>query len=656
MAGPYHHASDTVAGPEGPIPLGLYCMQSSAAHLDADEVFAVTKAGFDFFHRAFGYPYPFGKYDQVFAGEPGRSGMENAGLVALGGDFVFRGRVGDAHHQERAYVVLHELAHMWFGDLVTTRWWDDTWLNEAFATYAGYDSMVASTSWSTGWTRFAQEDKTLALFADQLPSTHPIAADVPELQTAIANFDNITYAKGASVLRQLVAYVGRDAFFRALQGYFRTHEYANTELGDLLSALEAASGRDLSAWSREWLQTAHVNTLRPEYTTDAEGRLTSFAVHQSAAPDHPTLRSHRLAIGLYDGAGALERRHRVELDVSGERTDVPELIGQPRPALVLVNDDDLTYAKLRFDPHSLHTLTTRIGDLTDSLARSLSWTAAWDMTRDGELTASEYLDMVLGGIHAESDPAVLTGLLDNLEHTLHEFSSPERASRGLQRLADAAWTTLTTATPGGEEQLFWSRCFARVAASTTHARTLRGVYDGDVALPGIALDFDTRWSLLHGLASAGLADLTDITSEVGREPSPATDERAAKARALIPAPEVKERVWAEAMSQNGVPLDLTAAGIDGFWAPGQSELLAPYVARYFESLDAFWAVDDGGQQAQVLTRGLFPRGVTEPLQQEAVALAESWLSRPYRPSTQRRRVDEGRHELVRALTNRRIDR
>ncbi len=381
-AGPYH----VVRSEHDGIPLGIFCRQSLASYLDPDEIFEVTRQGFDYFHEAFGVRYPFGKYDQLFVPEYKAGAMENAGAVTFLEDYIFRSRVTDARHEERAETILHEMAHMWFGDLVTMRWWDDLWLNESFATWASLVCLAEATRWPNAWTTFTQVWKAWAYRQDQLPSTHPIAADIVDIAAVEVNFDGITYAKGASVLRQLVAYVGRENFLSGVRAYFGEHAWGNAALADLLDALAKASGRDLAAWSKAWLETAGVNTLRAEFQTAADGTFTEFAVLQEAPESHPVLRPHRIAIGLYDrGPGGLTRRRRVELDVTGERTAVPELAGERQPDLVLINDDDLTFAKIRLDERSLQTLISSIAEFTESLPAALCWAAAWDMCRDAEL-------------------------------------------------------------------------------------------------------------------------------------------------------------------------------------------------------------------------------------------------------------------------------
>src|SRR5262245_58513518 len=398
-----------------------------AGYLDSDEIFEVTRQGFDYYHAAFGVRYPFGKYDQLFVPEFKAGAMENAGAVTFLEAYVFRSRVTDTYRESRAETILHEMAHMWFGDLVTMRWWDDLWLNAEFATWAGIVAQAEATRWPNAWTTFAQAWKAWAYRQDQLPSTHPIAADIPDIAAVEVNFDGITYAKGAAVLKQLVAHVGRENFLTGLRRYFGQHAWGNAVLGDLLAALEQASGRDLSSWSKKWLETAGVNTLRPAYQCDADGRFTSFAVIQEAPASHPVLRPHRIAIGLYGrgprggpgssgsgvspgrtvspqgGEAGLTRQHRVEIDIDGERTELPELVGRECPDLVLVNDDDLTYAKVRLDDHSLRTLVAGIGEFADSLPAALCWAAAWDMCRDAEMAARDYVSLALSGVSAIED-------------------------------------------------------------------------------------------------------------------------------------------------------------------------------------------------------------------------------------------------------------
>ncbi|GAA3234346.1 aminopeptidase N [Streptomyces thermocoprophilus] len=467
VAGPYHYVTDTYErtfedGTRLEIPLGAMCRKGLARHFDADDVFLVTKQGLDFFHDHFDFPNPFGKYDQAFVPEYNLGAMENPGLVTFREEYIFRGKVTRAAYEGRANTILHEMAHMWFGDLVTMVWWDDLWLKESFADFMGAFANVGATRFEDAWITFANRRKAWAYRADQLPSTHPVTADIRDLQDAKLNFDGITYAKGASVLKQLVAYVGQDAFLEGARRYFKRHAYGNTRLADLLSVLEETSGRDMTAWSRSWLQTAGVNSLTPQVLLGADGRIEELAVVQEAPESHPELRPHRVAVGLYRRAeaGALERYARAETDVDGARTVVAELAGAEAPELVLVNDDDLTYCKTRFDATSLETLKAALGDLTDPLARALCWSALWNMTRDALLPARDFVDLVLRFAGRESQIGVVQMLHAWAESALVHYAAPAWRETGGRLLAEGALRELRAAEPGSEHQLAWARFFA----------------------------------------------------------------------------------------------------------------------------------------------------------------------------------------------------
>jgi len=647
VAGPYARVTDLHDG----IPLGIYCRASLARHLDPDEIFAVTKAGFDFYHRVFDYPYPFDKYDQLFVPEFNAGAMENAGAVTFLEDYVFRSKTSRARYERRAETILHELAHMWFGDLVTMRWWDDLWLNESFATYISTLCQSEATEYTTAWTTFANTEKSWAYLQDQLPSTHPIAADMVDVAAVEVNFDGITYAKGASVLKQLVAYVGREEFLAGVQRYFRKHEYGNTTLADLLGPLSEASGRDLSAWAEQWLQTSQVNTLRPVYTLDEDGRYSSFAIEQTAVAAHPVLRRHRLAVGLYSsGPDGLTRSHRVELDVDGARTEVAELVGHPGADLVLVNDDDLTYAKLRLDERSLTTLRAQIGAIPDSLPRALCWSAAWDMTRDGELAARDWVQLVLSGVDAETETSVVQSLLARVQSALASYADPAWAPTGWALLADKALAALQSAEPGSDVQLQWSRTLAAATRSDEHVAALRGLLDGSLEIEGLAVDTDARWAFLHGLVAVGAAGDAEIDAEAARDATATGARRAATARALRPTPESKAETWQRAFTDASIANAVHEAMVAGFWHPAQQELTAAYVDRYFADIRALWDLRPG-EIAKNTVEYLFPKVVEE----RTLAAADAFLAAEELPAPLRRLVSEGRDGVARALRAREKD-
>src|ERR1700716_2623264 len=505
VAGPYHKVTDRHDG----IDLGVYCRASLAQYLDADEILTVTKQGFDFYHRAFGYRYAFDKFDQLFVPEFNAGAMENAACVTFQEDNVFRSKVTEAAYERRAETILHELAHMWFGDLVTMRWWDDLWLNESFATFVSVLCQSQTTRWTSAWTTFANVEKTWAYRQDQLPSTHPVAADIPDLHAVEVNFDGITYAKGASVLKQLVAYVGLEEFLTGLRDYFRDHAFGNATFGDLLGALEKASGRDLSGWGQQWLKTTGLNTLRPDFDVDADGRFARFAVAQSGAqPGAGETRVHRLAIGIYDddGTGKLVRTHREELDVDGASTDVPALQGVSRGKLILVNDDDLTYCSVRLDPESLQTALTRIADIADPLPRTLAWSAAWEMTREAELKARDFIALVISGVHAESEVGVAQRLLLQAQSALNSYADPGWATEnGWPAFGDALLDLARESAPGSDHQLAFVNALCASVLSPNHVAVLSTLLDNEPAavnLPGLVIDTDLRWRIVTALAAA----------------------------------------------------------------------------------------------------------------------------------------------------------
>jgi aminopeptidase N len=667
LAGPYHYERDhyTRALPDGStleIPLGALCRKGLARYFDAAEIFTVTKQGLDFFHEHFGYPYPFGKYDQAFVPEYNLGAMENPGCVTFTENYIVRGRATDSDHQSRATTVLHEMAHMWFGDLVTMEWWDDLWLKESFADFMGTFSLVEATRFTDGWISFANRRKAWAYRADQLPSTHPITADIRDLEDAKLNFDGITYAKGASVLKQLVAYAGRDAFLEGARRYFQRHAYRNTTLQDLLSVLEETSGRDMSAWAKSWLQTAGVNTLTPQPLYDAAGRITELAVLQE--PPEPAgraegeaglLRPHRVAIGLYrrdPARGALVRYAGTEADVTGARTVVRELAGAERPDLILVNDEDLTYCKARFDEGSLDTLREHLGDIEDPLARALCWSALWNLTRDGLMPAGDFLGLVRRFGGAETQIGVLQVVLGWAHTALHDYSAPERQDAAAAEMATAALSELRRAAPGSDHQLAWARYFARSAVQQADFQLLTGLLAGTAQIDGLEIDQELRWTFLLALATHGAAGEPLLAAELARDDTASGVRHHTRCLAARPSPEVKARAWAEAVESTELSNALLEATIEGFRRRGQRELLAPYAERYFEVIEDVWqqrSIETG----MTVVRGLFPAEQGR----SALEDTDAWLAAHTGAAPALRRlVLESRDDLARAVRCRDLDR
>ena len=664
IAGPYARWDDVYADEHGEIPLGLFCRASLAPFMDAERLFTETKQGFDFYHCNFGVPYAFGKYDQLFVPEFNAGAMENAGAVTFLEDYVFRSKVTRASYERRAETLLHEMAHMWFGDLVTMRWWDDLWLNESFATFASVLCQADATEYSEAWTTFANVEKSWAYRQDQLPSTHPIAADIPDLHAVEVNFDGITYAKGASVLKQLVAYVGLDHFLAGLRDYFAAHAFGNATFDDLLGALERASGRDLSDWGRQWLKTTGLNTLRADFDVDADGKFTRFAITQGgAAPGAGETRVHRLAVGIYDdqdGSGRLVRVHREEFDVTGPVTEVPALHGVPRGKLVLVNDDDLTYCSMRLDPESLKLATERIADIAEPLPRTLVWSAAWEMTRDAELKARDFIALVSRGVGAETEVGVAQRLLMQAQTALNSYSEPHwAAEHGWPAFADRLLELARAADPGSDHQLAYINALCTSVLSAHHLVLLADLLDGDPAecgLAGLEIDTDLRWRIITALAAGGRIDadgpLTPfIDAEVVRDPTAAGKRHAAAASAARPQADVKHRAWREVTEDDTLPNSTTRAIVTGFAQPGQAAVLAPYAKSYFEAIAQVWE-RRSSEVAQTVVVGLYPSWDVSAAGLEA---ADWFLGGLHVPPALRRLVLEGRAGVERALKARAFD-
>ncbi|MFF4354293.1 aminopeptidase N [Streptomyces sp. NPDC001530] len=659
VAGPYHYVTDSYSrtfddGTTLEIPLGAMCRKGLAPHFDSDDVFLVTKQGLDFFHDHFDYPYPFGKYDQAFVPEYNLGAMENPGLVTFREEFIFRGKVTQASYEGRANVILHEMAHMWFGDLVTMEWWDDLWLKESFADFMGAFSLVGATRFKDGWITFANRRKAWAYRADQLPSTHPITADIHDLQDAKLNFDGITYAKGASVLKQLVAYVGQDAFLEGARRYFKRHAYGNTRLDDLLAVLEETSGRDMAAWARSWLQTAGVNSLTPQVILSSEGRVTELAILQEAAESHPELRPHRVAVGLYRRTpeGTLERYARAEIDVDGPRTVVGELVGADAPELVLVNDDDLTYCKIRFDEGSLATLRERLGEITDPLARALCWSALWNLTRDALMPARDFIGLVLRFAGRESDIGVLQMLHAWANSALTYYAAPDWREEGGRLLAEGALRELRLAGPGSQHQLTWARFFATVASADADLQLLQGLLEGTAKIDGLDVDQELRWAFLEPLAAHGVADEAALAAELARDDTASGKRHQVRCLAARPSAAVKAQSWAAVVESDALSNALVEATIAGFTQPSQRELLAPYAAKYFAAIERVWA-ERSIQIGMDVVKGLFPALKDS---QETLDATSAWLTAHEGAAPALRRlVLEARDDLARALRGQACD-
>ncbi len=648
VAGPYAGVTDSLVSASGrTIPLGVYCRASLLEHLDADYIIEKTKQGFAFFESKFGYPYPFAKYDQVFVPEFNAGAMENAGLVTHTEAYVFRSKVAEARRERRVVTVLHELAHMWFGDLVTMKWWNDLWLNESFAEYASTLATAEATEWTEAWATFASTEKTWAYNQDQLPSTHPIVAEIRDLEDVQVNFDGITYAKGASVLKQLAAWVGQDAFLAGVNRYLRKHEFGNAELRDLLGELETTSGRELTSWSKKWLETAGVNTLRPVIAVDDAGVITAFSITQTAPVDHDVLRPHRLAIGFYTLVdGRLQRTHRVELDVDGASTEVAGLVGHSRPDLVLLNDDDLAYAKIRLDEASLAVAIQSLGTIDDEVARALVWGSVWDATRDAESAPSDFVALVLGNIAAETNSTTFQTVLGQLVLSVNSYVAPWKQRQTGIEAADALWRLAQRAPGGSDAQFQLVRTFAQLAATEEQLAAVAGLRDGSIALDGLAVDTDLAWELLISLVAGGKAGTAEIDAALAADTTANGQQSATTARAALPTAEGKAAAWSSVVdSTDASNLIVRATGI-GFQRVHDRALLEPYLTAYFAALRPIWDSRSYAIAAGLIN-GLFPF----PLASHALAdAARAWLGANPEPAALRRLVIENLARVERALS------
>jgi aminopeptidase N len=653
IAGPYASVHDVYKG-EKEIPLGIYCRKSMMQYLDPEDIFLITKQGFEYFEKVFGLAYPFEKYDQIAVVDFNFGAMENAGAVTFREEvLVFRSHMPDKAYLSRANTILHEMAHMWFGDMVTMFWWDDLWLNESFAEWASYLALSESTRFNGAWTEFNSARKNWAYRQDQLSSTHPIIADMVDMEAVNANFDGITYAKGASVLHQLVAHVGRPQFIAGLQKYFAKHAWGNTTLNDLLVELESVSGRKLDTWVNTWLQTAGVNTLRPQLEI-AGDTYTSVVISQEV-PLVPAgskeLRPHRLAVGLYDISGdSLNRRKSVELDVVGASTVVSELAGEKVADLLLINDRDLSYAKLRFDDRSIATLKKYLGRLNDPLARALSWAAIWDMHRDAQISSADFIEVALSGLAGENDDAIVNIVIGQLGTSVEGYASDANRNKYRELLAAGFWNLMQASAPASDLQLLYSRAFAANAHTPEQIKNVRGLLNGEVK--GLKVDTDRRWDFLIALTERGAATKAELDAELASDNTTSGNLAYQSAKAATPNSEAKAYAFNTVMHQDAQTSVRTAL-VAGFQRPIQRHLLEPFVDLYFENLLSEWESKSYEGAAKFVT-GMYPSWI---ISQVTLDKTNAWLNGVGKdaPAVLRKLVKESQDGVIRALKVQALD-
>ncbi|KAA8828836.1 aminopeptidase N [Bifidobacterium tissieri] len=627
VAGPYASWHTDYANEDGrTVPMGIYCRQAlkDAMAKDVDYLFDVTKKGFAFYNDQWGVPYPYAKYDQLFVPEYNAGAMENIGTVTIRDSYVFESKVTDALANRRVETILHELAHMWFGDLVTMKWWNDLWLNESFAEFMSTLATAEATDWSNDWATFCAGEKSWALRQDQLPTTHPIVAPINDLNDTYVNFDGITYAKGASVLKQLVFYVGRNRFFQGIHNYLTAHSYGNATLADLLDELEKTSGRDLKAWSRQWLESAGINTIATELETAADGTITRLALRQSAPADHDVLRVHRLAVGFYDvdENGAVTRTKRFELDVDGELTEVADAAGLKRPAFILVNDDDLTYTKLRLDSASLDFALKNLHRFSDALTRAVVWLSLWDMTRDGELPAEDFIAVSLKALASETESTTFRYAIAQISTTAHHYVASARRAAVLEDVSRNLWKLTLDAKAGSDNQFQLLKAYLGYGHDDEFETHVRGLLDGALTLPGLDIDNNLRWSLIHALADQGLIDVAGIDAELARRDTTENREFAVGAKAAINTVEAKRWAWDQALHNDELTNSQMESVAYAFSGTDSRELADPYVDEYFTVIDWVWK-NKTYHMAETLLNGLYP-GYADPV--ALVSAGDAWLA------------------------------
>ena len=629
-AGPYAEWHTEYLNEDGrTVPMAQYCRQSLAKAFakDVDYLFDITKKGFAFYAKTWGVPYPYAKFDQIYVPEYNAGAMENIGMVTIRDSYVFESKVTDALAERRVVTVLHELAHMWFGDYVTMKWWNDLWLNESFAEFTSTLATAEATEWKDAWATFSSGEKSWALNQDQLSTTHPIVAPINDLNDTYVNFDGITYAKGASVLKQLVYYVGREKFFKGINNYLNKHAYSNATLADLLAELELTSGRDLKAWSAQWLEESGINTIATEVEENEDGTIKRLALRQTAPAEHPVLRAHRLAVGFYNEdpeTGKIVRTDRFELDVDGELTVVDAAAGKARPSLILVNDDDLTYTKLRFDDKSLAFATSNLYRFDDALARSVLWLALWDMTRDGELPARQFIDTSLAALATEHESTTFRYALAQVSTTAWHYTAPAERAEIVKHVAAELFKLAGQAKAGSDEQFqLVTACLGYgEPGDEAFVANAKGLLDGSVAFDGLEIDNNFRWTIINALSTVNAIDQAGIDAELAKRETTENREFAYGARAVAGTAEAKAWAWNEALHNDELTNMQLEAVAGGFAATPRADLAEPYAEKYFEVADWIWE-HKTFHMAEALLEGLYP-GYADPA--KLVELGDAWLA------------------------------
>jgi len=653
-AGPYHGVTGQLTTMQGrQVPLGVWCRQSLKDHVEAQYVMDTTAKGVAFYESKFGVEFPFAKYDQIFTPEYNMGAMENAGCVTYNEKYIFRSQQPIALHERRAITILHELAHMWFGNLVTMKWWNDLWLNESFAEFISEWATAEVTEFKDAWTTFCAQEKLWAYTEDQLPTTHPIVDPINDLKDVEANFDGITYAKGASALKQLVAFVGQEKFVEGVGSYFRRHAWGNTVLGDLLTELEAVSGRDLTEWTSKWLETAGVNTLAPAVTVDGDGKILGFAITQGAESDYPTIRPHRVRVGFYNlESNRVVRSQQFDAEVTQAAAQVSAAVGHKRPDLILLNDDDLSYAKVRLDQASYQFGLENLSKFEDPLARAQIWVAVWNAARDGITPPIDFIDLVLNHVADEDQSMLATTMLNQLRHFAAYYLNPKGRTERVAAIADRLWGLAQGAKPGSDMQLQLVLNFARLAKTKPQAEVLKQIHAGEPVLAGLQLSADLKWELLAGMATVGTVDQADIDAELVNDNTANGRAGAAAAIGALNTLESKKAIWHRLVHTNDWSNAEVMAAAYAFNRTTTPAMLDPFVETFFD--DAKYIFENKTYKiAEYLLSGLFPMALAN---KDLANQAKRWLERNQKAEhTLRRLIKENLGILERALAAQAMD-
>ncbi len=634
-AGPYASVLDEHDG----IPLGLHARASlkEALELGAPQMLEVTKASFDYYHQLFGIRYPFGEYHQVFVPEFNAGAMENPGCVTFRDVYVFRGAAARDEILARSNTIAHEMAHMWFGDLVTMQWWDDLWLNESFAEYMSHRTLDAATEFGTeAWVDSTMARKAWGYAAERTPSTHPVAGSAAlDAQSALQDFDGISYAKGAATLRQLIAHIGDDAFIAGVSAYLREHSFGNGTLADFMGFMESASGKDLGEWTQAWLLTAGVDVIALERE--------SGTVHRTAPQGFPADRPHTLDVA---GFSAGVETFRVPVTTTGSSTVVPALASAAAGDLVVPNAGDLTWATVTLDPASIAAVPHQLAMVPDPQARAVVWVSLIDGICLGKVDPRVMLRTVGQAWPHEDNASILNRTAGSLlGRIIPTFLPRDEQDEAVQVVAKAATEALEAAEPGSTRALVAARAVARTSADE---ELLRAWAAGERRPAGLEEDSDFGWLVLRNLASHGLAgrDLIEATRE--RDDTLQGRLSALLAGASMPDADAKAWAWSQITTNRERSNYELNALAQGFWSSGELDVLRPYAARYFRDVPAMsaWVGDDA--LARVAQLG-FPSRVVE----EATAgLSRAALLRDDLTPSVRRGIVDAQSELEEALRSR----